>query len=107
MTEQTRRQFLQAMGIAACGTAAAAMGTRRCFAQAAAGDAAPSRPAPKDAGGALIPSYLGDQEALYRKDPRAAALQWLGDAKFGLFVHYSLYSLRRVTAKDASEKKSV
>jgi alpha-L-fucosidase len=31
-------------------------------------------------------------EKLYRQDPRKAALQWLKDAKFGLFMHYGIYS---------------
>ena len=40
-----------------------------------------------------VPAYLKGYEALYRKDPRAAALQWFREAKFGLFIHYGLYSL--------------
>jgi len=39
-----------------------------------------------------MPSYLRGYEALYATDPRAAALQWFRDAKFGLFLHYGLYS---------------
>ncbi len=39
------------------------------------------------------PSYLRDYETLYETDPRAAALAWFTDAKFGLFMHYGLYSL--------------
>jgi len=42
---------------------------------------------------ASIPSYLKGYEALYQKDPRAAAAQWFREAKFGLFLHYGLYSL--------------
>jgi alpha-L-fucosidase len=42
---------------------------------------------------APIPSYLKGYEALYRSDPRAAARQWFREAKFGLFIHYGLYSL--------------
>lgn len=38
------------------------------------------------------PSYLKDYGALYRTDPHAAALKWFQDAKFGLFMHYGLYS---------------
>ena len=41
----------------------------------------------------MIPSYLRGYEALYAQDPRAAAIQWFRDAKFGLFMHYGLYSL--------------
>ncbi len=40
-----------------------------------------------------IPSYLKGFEKLYRTDPRAAARQWFREAKFGLFLHYGLYSL--------------
>ena len=40
-----------------------------------------------------VPSYLKGYENLYAHDPRAAAIQWFKDAKFGLFVHYALASL--------------
>lgn len=40
-----------------------------------------------------VPSYLKGYEELYRSDPRAAARQWFREAKFGLFLHYGLYSL--------------
>ena len=56
---------------------------------------------------AAMPSYLKGHETLFRTDPRAAALEWLVKSRWGLFVHYSLYSLRGVTAKQAAEKKSV
>ena len=39
-----------------------------------------------------VPSYLKDYSALYQADPRAAALKWFEEAKFGLFMHYGLYS---------------
>ena len=39
-----------------------------------------------------VPSYLRGYEKFYAEDPRAAALQWFRDAKFGLFVHYGVYS---------------
>lgn len=41
------------------------------------------------------PSYLRGHEALYAQDPRAAAIEWFRQAKFGLFIHYGLYSLTR------------
>ena len=41
----------------------------------------------------IIPSYLTGYEDLYAQDPRAAARAWFADAKFGLFMHYGLYSL--------------
>jgi len=39
------------------------------------------------------PSYLSDYKELYRTDARQAGLQWFRDARYGLFVHYGLYSL--------------
>ena len=43
--------------------------------------------------GLSIPSYLAGYEGLYALGPRKAALAWFADARFGLFVHYGLYSL--------------
>ncbi|MCU0778562.1 MAG: alpha-L-fucosidase [Akkermansiaceae bacterium] len=40
-----------------------------------------------------IPSYLTGSEKLFAENPRAAALQWFREARFGLFLHYGLYSL--------------
>lgn len=39
------------------------------------------------------PSYLADLETDYAQSPHDAALQWFRAAKFGLFIHYGLYSL--------------
>lgn len=39
------------------------------------------------------PSYLDDYAELYARDARAAALKWFKNARFGLFMHYGLYSL--------------
>jgi len=39
-----------------------------------------------------VPSYLKGYEAQYRRDPRAAAVAWFKEARFGLFLHYGLYS---------------
>jgi hypothetical protein len=39
------------------------------------------------------PLYLRDHANLYARDPRAAALDWFRQARFGLFLHYGLYSL--------------
>ncbi len=46
---------------------------------------------------ASVPSYLAGYETLYAKDPRAAAIQWFREAKFGLFLHYGLYTLVKNT----------
>ena len=40
-----------------------------------------------------IPSYLAGYAKQFEEDPNAAAVQWFQDAKFGLFLHYGLYSL--------------
>jgi len=45
------------------------------------------------AGAASPPSYLKGYEAQYAKNPRAAAIEWFRRARFGLFLHYGLYSL--------------
>ncbi len=73
----SRRQFLKA---GAAGALAAALG--RCCSRAW---AAPAQ--------GEIPSYLRGYEELWAKDPRAAALQWFREARFGLFMHYGVYSL--------------
>ena len=40
-----------------------------------------------------VPTYLADYADAYRQNPREAALAWFRDAKYGLFLHYGLYSL--------------
>ncbi len=40
-----------------------------------------------------VPSYLKDYAAVYEKNPRESAIEWFRDAKFGLFLHFGLYSL--------------
>ncbi|MGB7323556.1 MAG: alpha-L-fucosidase [Rubripirellula sp.] len=40
-----------------------------------------------------VPTYLKDVADTYQQDPRQAAIKWFQDAKFGLFIHYGLYSL--------------
>jgi alpha-L-fucosidase len=40
-----------------------------------------------------VPPHLKGYEELYRKNPREAALRWFADAKYGLFMHFGLYSL--------------
>lgn len=40
-----------------------------------------------------VPPHLKGYEDLHRKDPQAAARKWFKDAKFGLFIHFGLYSL--------------
>ena len=45
------------------------------------------------AGKSSVPSYLADHRELYQTDPRQAARAWFGEARFGLFMHYGLYSI--------------
>lgn len=40
-----------------------------------------------------IPAHLRDFADVYRRSPREASLEWFQDARFGLFIHYGLYSL--------------
>jgi alpha-L-fucosidase len=40
-----------------------------------------------------LPSYLRGYKELYVIDPRKAALKYFREARFGLFIHYGLYSL--------------
>lgn len=67
--------------------------TRRTFlASSAAGIAAVSinhsaRPAAGE-----YPPHLRGFEKLYEIDPRAASRQWFREARFGLFMHFGLYS---------------
>lgn len=46
-----------------------------------------------------VPSYLEGYEELYASDPRQAAIKYFRNAKFGLFIHYGLYSLLEGTWK--------
>lgn len=60
--------------------------TRREFSQLLAA-AAPLAAAPQ------VPSYLRGYEKRYAENPQAAAIEWFREARFGLFLHYGLYSL--------------
>ena len=40
-----------------------------------------------------VPAWLADNPEAYARDPRAAAIEWMRRAKYGLFLHYGLYSL--------------
>lgn len=42
---------------------------------------------------APVPAFLSSYGELYRRDPRAARIEWFKQARFGLFMHYGLYSL--------------
>ncbi len=67
--------------------------TRRELLLAASAAAACSTPAPETPPPtADVPAYLAAHADAYARDPHAAALEWFRDAKFGLFLHYGLYS---------------
>lgn len=40
-----------------------------------------------------VPKHLKEYAELYAKNPMAASQQWFRDAKYGLFLHYGIYSL--------------
>jgi alpha-L-fucosidase len=42
---------------------------------------------------ASTPSYLRSVENEFKSNPRSAAIHWFRQARFGLFMHYGLYSL--------------
>ncbi|MFC1766681.1 alpha-L-fucosidase [Planctomycetota bacterium] len=73
MTRWTRRNFLQTSGL---GAAAFLLGCHNV----------------QDSSQLTVPGYLGDYRDDYELDPRQAALSWFMDARFGLFIHYGLYS---------------
>ncbi len=39
-----------------------------------------------------VPNYLSEYADTYQNDPRQANLEWFKNAKWGLFMHYGLYS---------------
>jgi alpha-L-fucosidase len=107
MLQQTRKQFLKAIGLAAAaGLAWPAGAARPGPAQMPAPGAEPgARNSDKDAK-ASVPSYLRGYETLYRENARAAAVEWHRHAKWGLFVHYALESLRGLTAREVLKAKA-
>jgi len=40
-----------------------------------------------------IPSYLQEFKKEYQKNPREANLEWFKKARYGMFIHYGLYSI--------------
>ena len=101
MTRLTRKKFLQTLGATAASCLAMPAGS--ICGQTPQACALGSRSDPP----AAIPSYLKGYEAFYRLDPRAAAVEWHRNAKWGLFVHYALASLRGLSAKDAAKSKEI
>jgi alpha-L-fucosidase len=52
-----------------------------------------------------IPQHLKNHADLYRQNQRKASLQWFRDARFGLMVHYGLFSLDGVHSFYQWQKK--
>jgi len=40
-----------------------------------------------------VPKYLNEYAELYKNNPKQANLEWFKDARYGLFMHYGLYSI--------------
>lgn len=40
-----------------------------------------------------VPHYLKGNKKLYHQNPRKAAIEWFGQARYGMFLHYGLYSI--------------
>ncbi len=54
-----------------------------------------ARSSPNSAAGAeslSVPVYLATREAEWRRDPRGTHLAWFRAARYGLFLHYGVYS---------------
>ena len=71
-------------------------GTRRQFLKTCVAGMAGAAVAPQillKASEAELPLHLMSHKEQFRADPRAAALAWFRDARFGLFIHYGLFSL--------------
>jgi alpha-L-fucosidase len=66
---------------------------RRDFLERAGGGAAALLLAPGGGTGSAVPRYLQDHAELYAEDPRQAARAWFAEARYGLFLHYGVYSL--------------
>lgn len=40
-----------------------------------------------------VPNYLKDSKHAYKNNPRKTSLNWFKNARYGLFIHYGLYSI--------------
>ena len=89
----TRRGFIK--NTLNAGGAFALHGGASSFAKAGLVIGSPSPSSPTSSQGTErneVPSYLKDYRNIYHRDPHSAALAWFQNAKFGLFMHYGLYS---------------
>ena len=39
------------------------------------------------------PTFLSGYKELYASNPRKATIEWFRNARYGMFIHYGLYSL--------------
>jgi alpha-L-fucosidase len=99
---QTRQQFLKTLGAAA--VTGVAMAALSGWSQTPRSDSA-RQGTGRDSSDS-VPPYLRGYEAAYRENPRAAAVAWHRNAKWGLFVHYALASLRGLTAQQSLKTKA-
>ena len=49
-----------------------------------------------------VPRYLQEHASAYARDPRQAARAWFAHARYGLFLHYGVYSLGGRTTATSS-----
>jgi hypothetical protein len=98
----SRATFLKWLGVAAASGIADSFGTNDTEET----NAESVRKVAGSGAASTVPGYLRGYEALYRKDPRAAAIEWHRNTKWGLFLHYALASLRGMTAEQSAKAKS-
>jgi len=103
MHHQDRKQFLKTLGTAAVAALTLTARARAASAPASRPESATGKPAGRP--DAAIPSYLRGYETLFRENPKAAAVEWHRNAKWGMFIHYALESLRGLTASEVLQKK--
>jgi alpha-L-fucosidase len=107
MFQQTRKQFLRTLSMAAAsGLAWPAGAIRPGPGQTPVPSAEPGKQNADKDPKTTVPSYLRGYEALYRENARAAAVEWHRHAKWGLFVHYALESLRGLSAREVLKAKA-
>ena len=50
-------------------------------------------PSPNPTHNQPVPSFLQGYESLYATNPRQATIEWFKQTRYGLFLHYGLYSV--------------
>ncbi|MCX6326935.1 MAG: alpha-L-fucosidase [Bacteroidia bacterium] len=106
--QKSRRHFFKTIGLATLtGIAMPAWTFRPILSNVAGSGSKSGTPTFVDNPETSTPSYLQGYEKLYRKDPLAAAIEWHRNAKWGMFIHYALESLRGLTAQEVFAAKKV